>query len=218
MILYNTYTKKINKLTKNIIIGTITIIICLFIYAIFNKFVIQKQKEEEACNEIAKDQSIFINNFLQKYSNNNQKLNTFGFKYIIENFSNTKAAKLASYYCGIIYFKKKKYKTAIKYFKKFSSNDEILNAINTGAIGDCYIELGDEKNALLYFEKATKITNNNFISLHFMHKMGILAMLKKNYKKALNYYIQAKKKFPEEFEEFPELNAYMIMLKYKNEN
>lgn len=219
MIFYNIYKEinKFKKLTKNITIGLSTIVLLILIYFIVNKFIIQPKQEEEAFNEMAIDQITFINNSLNQYLNN-QPLNTFGFKYIIDNFSQTHAAKLAAYYCGIIYFQKKKYKTAIQYFKQFSSNDEILNAINKGAIGDCYIELGQDKNALLYFEKAIKISNNHFITLNFTHKMAILAMNKKNYQKALNYYLEAKKKFPEEFDEFPQLNSYIIMLKYKNEN
>lgn len=202
---------------KKIIIGSTIIFIFIFIYYICNINIVKKEKEQEAFNEMAEDQNLFIQNFFKENININ-KFNIFGFKYIIDNFPQTKAAKLASYYCGIISFKKKQYKSAIKYFQKFSSQDEILNSINQGAIGDCYIELGEDSKALYYFEKALKMSNYHFISLYFTNKIGILFIQKKNYKQALNYYLTAKKKFPEEFEEYPKLNAYITMLEYKNEN
>lgn len=213
------YTDKkyINKFKKIITIGFTITFVTIITYSIFYKFIIKPKHEEEAYNELTYHQNLLIKNFLEKKLNK-KNTNMFGFKYIIQNFPNTQASKLASYYLGIISFQNRQYNNAIKYFKNFSSNDDILNAINTGAIGDAYIELGNTKNAIIYFEKALKISNHHIIVFHFTHKLGILEIQNKNYKKALNYYLEAKKRFPEEFEDFPQLKSYITMLKYKNEN
>ena len=48
------------------------------------------------------------------------------------------------------------YNNAIEYFKKYTNDDKVLAPLALGLIGDCYLELGDQQNAVSYYEKATK--------------------------------------------------------------
>lgn len=216
-ILNNTETqpKNIQKHLINVYIISLAVLICLiFGYSFYLKCITQP-KEKEAFNEMALIQDLFIKDSLDKSLVN--KKGIVGFEDIIENFSGTNAAKLASYYLGIILFKKGEYQKALNNFKNFSSEDKILNAITEGAIGDCYSELGLYSKALYQFEKAIKMTNNSFISFFFAKKLTILCIEIHDYKKALSCLNKLKKKFSEEFENFPELHPYIKMLEYKND-
>lgn len=204
----------IAKYLKSVVIGFTVLLFLLFGYFIYVKFVIEP-KEKEALNEMTLALDFFIKDSLEKSLGGK---GVVGFRDIIENFSGTKIAKLASYYLGVIYFEKGQYQNALYNLQKFSSDDEILNAINIGAIGDCYVELGRNKEALSQFTKAMQMTNNPFICLFFAKKKMILSMQVDNHNKMLNYHYfnQLKDKFPEEIEYFPEIDIYIKMLEYKN--
>tara|TARA_B100001121_G_C18673211_1_gene614951 strand:+ start:100 stop:1824 length:1725 start_codon:yes stop_codon:yes gene_type:complete len=60
---------------------------------------------------------------------------------------------------GSIYLKKKKLKIALSYFLQASEIEEDETIINN--IFKCYVELRDQDNTKIYFEKAKKINENN---------------------------------------------------------
>jgi tetratricopeptide (TPR) repeat protein len=119
-----------------------------------------------------------------------------GFLEIIDEYGITKSAKLANYYTGICYLHLGEYENAIEYLKDFDSKDQIVRNVATGAIGDAYMELGNEKDALSMYLKAAKQRKNEFTSPIFMMKAAQVYEGQKEYKKALDFYQEIKKNFP----------------------
>jgi tetratricopeptide (TPR) repeat protein len=114
--------------------------------------------------------------------------NSIGLIAISENYSMTKAANLANYYAGVSYLNTADYKNAIKYLDKFSTKDDILSVVSTGAIADAFIELNQTKEALEYYEKAIKKSSNSLVVPIYIKKAGQTAMLLEDNKRALKHF------------------------------
>ena len=110
--------------------------------------------------------------------------------------TSTKTGKLAQYYAGISYMKLGNYQDAIEHLKKYSNDDQILSPMALGAIGDCYMELGDNQNAVSYYGKAARKNPNDFTSPMFLVKEGMTYEIMGNYGKALEAYKLLKKDYP----------------------
>ena len=94
------------------------------------------------------------------------------------------------------YLKQGNYNQAIEYLKKYTNDDKILSAMALGLIGDCYLELGDQQNAIAYYDKATKKNPNDFTTPMFLVKLGMTHEIMGNNAKALETYKLLKKDFP----------------------
>lgn len=118
-----------------------------------------------------------------------------GFVQIAEDYSGTDAANLANYYAGMAYLNTKKYKEAIEYLEKFSSDDVILSAVAKGAIGDAFSQLNQPKDALEYYVKASEINKNEVTTPRFLLKAGQTALVLKQKEDALKYFTEVKEKY-----------------------
>lgn len=122
--------------------------------------------------------------------------NHFGFLEIADNYSLTRYGKVANYYSGLIYMKKGEYELAIDHLEDGQLEDDIAGSIAIGAIGDCYVELGDYESALSYFQKAASNSANQFTAPVYMKKAAIVYEELGNYSKALSLYEDIKSKYP----------------------
>lgn len=95
---------------------------------------------------------------------------------VASNYSGTKTASLAHYYAGISYLNLGDYKKAINHLDKFNGKDQILAPLAQGAIGDSFLQLEQNKEALGYFEKAAQMSNNAFTTPKFLLKAAITAI------------------------------------------
>jgi tetratricopeptide (TPR) repeat protein len=122
--------------------------------------------------------------------------NASGFNQIIDEYGLTSTANLCQYYAGICYLRMGKFEDAIEHLKKFDSGDKLVSVIAIGAIGDAYVELGDYKKAVNFYEKAANKNKNNFTSTIYMKKAGLVYEKLGDYKKAVESYKKIKKNFP----------------------
>lgn len=136
-----------------------------------------------------------------------------GFVDIAEEYSNTKAGKLASLYAGVTEFKKGNYQKALEYFQNFDSPDKDLKAVKYGAIADTYVELNNTTEALNYMTKAANESNNGATAYQFGKKAGILAMSLNQNDKALEFFQAIQDKYPD-IDQSGEIEAYIERLKY----
>ena len=83
-----------------------------------------------------------------------------GFEAIINQYGSTDAGNLAKAYAGICYFKLGENEKALDLLKSFSGSDEMISPAITGLIGDCYVNMGNVKEGINYFEKAANQANN----------------------------------------------------------
>ncbi len=160
-------------------------------YLLFNKFVTEP-KEETASNEMFQAQQYFseaVASTTAKDSLFNLALNggegKYGFLNIKKEYSGTKAANLANYYIGVSYFNLKKYKEAITHLEQFSSEDELLNTVSVGLIGDSFAEIGQNDQALKFYNKAIESSENEFLKPVYLLKAGQIALLLKDKATAL---------------------------------
>jgi len=123
--------------------------------------------------------------------------NYLGFLDIMDEYKITKAAKLANYYAGISYLQLGQFNEAIEYLSKFSSKDEMIMPIATGAIGDAHAELDDLDKAIEYYLKAANMRNNEFTSPIYLLKAGELLESQNKAQKALDAYNKIKDDYPE---------------------
>jgi TolA-binding protein len=65
-----------------------------------------------------------------------------------------------------------------------------------GALGDAYLEKGDETKALKQYQNAFNFSDNEMTAPIFLMKAGKLSESMGNHEKALEYYTRIKEKYP----------------------
>jgi tetratricopeptide (TPR) repeat protein len=119
-----------------------------------------------------------------------------GFLDIIDDYGMTKTANLANYYTGVIYLRLGDYEQAIDYLSSFSSGDQVISSMATGAIGDAYMELEETGRAAGYYIDAAETNNNEFSSPLFYMKAGMAYEIAGDYDRALDTYKLIKNEYP----------------------
>ncbi len=97
-----------------------------------------------------------------------------GFKEIAENFGGTKAGNMAKYYAGLCNLQLGNYEEAKSYFEEFEPAGEVLPILKYSSLGDAHANLNDFKTAIGYYEKASTIKDNDFLTPMVLKKLGVL--------------------------------------------
>ena len=117
---------------------------------------------------------------------------------VADQYGSDDAGKLAALSAGEALYNEGRYEEAAKYLKKFSSNDDVLEANALVLTGDCYVNLENYDEALNYFQKAVRKANGNpQIVPRVLLKEANVYDAQGNYGKALDCYQQIKNNFPE---------------------
>jgi len=124
----------------------------------------------------------------------------YGFLDIIENYSGTEAANLSLYSAGMAYYNLNDFEKSINYLQDFNSQDEILNALAIGVIGDSFAELNQLDDALDSYADAANSSSNKFSAPKFLLKAGNIATLLERKSLALKYYKKIKSDYPKSIE------------------
>lgn len=194
------------------LLWTILIAVLVVAFGVFGVTKYMNKRNATASAQIFKAQQYFES---EQYENAlNGDGNNVGFLDIISDYGSTKTGKLAHYYAGISYMKLGNYQDAIEHLKKYTSNDQILAPMALGAIGDCYMELGDNQNAVSYYAKAARKNPNDFTSPMFLVKEGMTYEIMGNNGKALEAYKLLKKDYPLSNEAF-DINRNISFLEEK---
>jgi tetratricopeptide (TPR) repeat protein len=117
-----------------------------------------------------------------------------GFEYIIKQYGRTKSGNLAKAYAGICYYRLGDMDMATKHLKSFKSKEENIAPAIIGLIGDCYVELGDIRQGITFFERAASKANNDFISPIYLKKAGIAYEHLQQFDNAVKAYTVIKEK------------------------
>jgi tetratricopeptide (TPR) repeat protein len=181
------------------VIGVVAI--CVLGYLAFQEF-IQKPKEIEAANEMYQAQTYFEEALTATAKDSlftlslNGGEGKYGFLDIIDKFGGTDAANLSKYYAGMAYLNTNNYKDAINYLDGFKSDDAMLGPLAKGAIGDAFVQLGQEDKALSYYETAVSMSANDFTTPRFLLKAGITALNLQKPDKAIKHFTEITIKYP----------------------
>jgi len=188
---------------QNYILGAIGVVaIGVLGYLAYAQFV-QKPMETSAANEMYYPQQYFD----QALTSTTAKDSLFtlalegaegkyGFLDIMEEYSGTKAANLASYSAGMAYLNMNNYQEAITYLEDFNSDDQILGALAKGGLGDAFMQLGQASDALGYYESAAGHSTNAYTTPKFLYKAGVTALELGDKPKALGFFQRIKDEFP----------------------
>jgi tetratricopeptide (TPR) repeat protein len=180
-----------NQKLLTIIIGAIVVVVLIFFG--FKRFYMAP-KEKEAKEQMFMAERYFESDSLSLALNGDGMYP--GFLEIIDDYGMTQGANLSKYYVGICYLKSGNYDEAIDYLKSFKGKDQVLGPMAKGAIGDAYMELGEQSKAAGYYLEAANIRENEFTTPLFLMKAGWTYEILKEYKKALEAYEQIKYEFP----------------------
>lgn len=131
-----------------------------------------------------------------------------GFLEIIDDYKWTKTANLAHYYTGIIYMDKGNFEEAISYLEGFSGDDEFVEPMAIGAIGDCYMELGEMKKAVDQYLKAANYSTNDITSPAFLMKAAWTYEALGEYNNAVETYERIKTEYSKS-QEAREIDKYI---------
>lgn len=178
---------------KSLTIIVAAIIVIVGGYLGYKRFVVAP-KENEAQSQMWMAEQYFARDSFNLALNGDG--NYLGFLDIIEDYGITKSANLAYYYTGIIYLHLGQYENAIEYLKQFESDDKMVAPIAFGAIGDAYMELGNNDDALVFYNKAVNASDNNFTTPIYLMKVAFVYKQEGKYKKALENYKRIEKEYP----------------------
>ncbi|MFC2110830.1 tol-pal system YbgF family protein [Bacteroidota bacterium] len=185
------FIEKNKNLLTYIVIGIIIIVLG---YMGFKKFILTP-KELEAQAQMFMAEQYFEKDSLQLALYGDQNLNA-GFIQIIEDYGITKSANLANYYAGICFLKLGDFQSAIDYLEDFNSDDMMVAPMAEGAIGDAYLELGSNKEALDHYLAAADMNVNQLTSPLFLMKAAWTYELLGKNEKAIEVYKRIKRDFP----------------------
>ena len=188
--------KNQDKLLK--IVGSIIVIIAIVVG--YNTFIVEPN-EKEATSEMYIAEFYFQNNEYSKALNGDGQFS--GFLTIADDYSSTDAGNLANYYTAICQMNLASsdsshyYENAISSLNDFSTDDEIIQSLATGLIGDAYSELGNTAEALSYYNTAATEYINDFTTPYFMMKQANIHEGNGDYSSALDLYNSIKSDYPQ---------------------
>ena len=179
------------KVLTYIVLGIIVVIAG---YLGTKRFIIGP-KEKEAQAQIFMAESYFEKDSFNLALNGDG--NYLGVLDIIDNYKITKTANLARYYAGISYLRLGEYEKAIDYLQDFKSNDDMIEPIATGAIGDAYVEMDNYGKAVQYYLDAANSAENQLLTPLYLQKAGELLEKQDKPSEALKHYKRIKSDYPD---------------------
>ena len=166
------------------VVGAVIVIVLGF-YS-YNTYVVAPQEVE------AQEQVFMAQKYLEqdslKLALNGDGIYNLGFLEIADDYSGTKIGNTANYYAGVCYLNLGEYENAIEYLDKFDGKDEVLSVLAKSGIGDAFLELGQNDEALDYYKKALSVNDNQFVIPLVLMKAALVSEMQDDYKSALKYY------------------------------
>jgi len=181
-------TEEFFKKYGNMMYGCIlAVLIAALAILAYNRFILQPKKQQ-ATDQMAQAERWFLSGEYELALNGDD--NDPGLLEIIDQYG-SKAGEAVYMYAGVAALKTGDYQGAIDYLKKYEGKDPILKARAEACIGDAYAELEDYGNAISYYQKAAKTTDNALAAAYLL-KAGIVAEEAGDKTQALSFYKEIK--------------------------
>jgi tetratricopeptide (TPR) repeat protein len=114
---------------------------------------------------------------------------------------------------GMSYLKMNEYDKAVEFLSKFSSEDEILDPMAKGKIGDAFADINQLEDALTYYTKAATERNNSLITPLYLFKAANTALDLGKFDQALKMFTQIQTDYPKS-DEAKDIQMYINRVKY----
>lgn len=184
------FIEKNLKKILGVIGAVIVVVLAGFLY---NNYM--NGKEGDAQKAIAKSQEAFAQQQYEQALNGDGTLSV-GFLRIISDYSGTKTANIAKLYAAICYAKTDKVDEAIKMFEDYSQkDDQMISPASLAALGNCYIQQGQNEKGINMLLKAAKSANNDAISPRCLLQAAQVYEADGNNEKAVELYKEIKEKY-----------------------
>ncbi len=132
-----------------------------------------------------------------------------GFEEIIDTYGSA-ADKSAWMYAGVCQLQLGNFESAIAYLKKYDGGEPILAARALACIGDAYVGLDRNADALVWYRKAASKADNMFAATYLL-KAGIVCEEMGDNAQALAFYKEIKDKYPQSIEGY-EIDKYIARI------
>lgn len=179
---------------KNIIVGVVVAFVVIVCGTLGYKHFISEPNELKASEASFMAERYFGNDEFEA-ALKGDSLGNMGFLKIADEFSGTKAGKLANAYAGVCYAKLAQYEDAAKYLDKFSASDFMVAPAMLGTIGNCYAQLGQLDKAAATLLKAAEKANSVVLSPVYLLEAGQILEKQGKNSEAVEAYKQIKNKY-----------------------
>ena len=189
---------------------TITIVVCavvavaLAIWAYVG--LVAQPRQVRAAEDMFAAEQWFNQGDFEKALNGDEQF--MGFNDIIDEYGCTKSGNLAKYYAGVCQLNLGKYDEAIDLLKSYKGKDLFTGSQASMLIGDAYAEMENPSEAVKYYEKAAKGSDNFIVAPTALWKAGMMYLQLNDKESAIKAFRTIKEKFPES-PEYVEADKYI---------
>ena len=194
------------KYKKAIIAAVIAIVVIIAGIVLYQTYV-SGPNEQKASTMLAKGQQYFMEGDYQK-ALNGDSISFKGILNVAKEYSSTKAGNLAKYYAGICQLNLGKYDEAIDLLKSYKGKDIFTSVESQMLIGDAYAEKENPAEAVKYYEKAAKGSDNFIVAPTALWKAGMMYLQLDKKEDAVKAFQQIKDNYPES-PEWNEVDKYL---------
>jgi len=177
-------------------INTVLTVVVVLIVAVFAYLKLYKEPQEsKAATALSYPQQYFQTDSLGKALDGDGQHQ--GFLKLIKKYDGTKAANLAKYYAGACYLHMGDFKNAIKYLEDFDAHGTMVKYAADGALGDAYMEMGNTKKGIEYYNKASENKDDELLTPLYLYRAGMAYELDKQNDKAKDAYKRIRDEYPQ---------------------
>jgi len=175
-------------------INTIVAIIVIAIVGYFGYMKLYKApRDEKAATAVSYAQRYFQADSMNLALNGDGQHP--GFLTIMKRYSGTSTANLCQYYAGVCYLQMGDFNNAIKYLKEFDGKGTLIEFQADGDLGDAYMESGNTKKAIEYYNKAAA-SNDDLMTPTFLYRAGLAYEKDNQIEEAKKAYTRIRNEYP----------------------
>lgn len=180
---------------KILTIASVLVILLAGGLYVYNNY-FKAPKEAKAAEVMFKAEEYYRKDSVNKALNGDGQ--HWGFLRVIDKYGGTDAGNMANFYAGSCFTKLNENEKALKYLKKFKTSSKPLQSRAYKLMADAYADLGRNKEALDYYQKAGHhFESDEAFSAECLFTAAYLAQRSLNdTKTAIALYKEVKEKFP----------------------
>ncbi|MDO4949623.1 MAG: hypothetical protein Q4E55_05590 [Bacteroidales bacterium] len=148
---------------KNKLLIALSAIVLVVVAILGYKQFIYEPREVKASEALFVGEQYFQNDQYE-LALNGDSANFAGFATVAKEFSGTAAGNLATAYAGLCCAHLEKFEDAVKYLDQFTGSDQLVGPAVKAALGNCYVNLGQEEKGAELLVKAAKDADSQALS------------------------------------------------------